>query len=158
MEHLAGRARLEAAAVSILSTPPRPDGRADWPLRLYRVIAYTVGVLLPILLVAGIYGVVTVHGVPFLTAAGRPVVAQVIGAIHGFLYIALLVLVLTLALRERWNPVFTVLVGLSGTVPFLSFVAERAVTRRVRARRSVQQSAPTADVPAGAASRPPTAR
>lgn len=144
--------------MSIPSTPARPDGRPDWALLAYRVIAYVVGVFLPILLVGALYGIATRDGHSIGYAAGRPTVEKVIGPIHGFLYIVLLVLVLTLALRERWNPVFTVLVGLSGTVPFLSFVAERAVTRRVRARRSGQRPAPVADVPAGAASRPPTAR
>lgn len=138
-------------------TPALPGGKPDRVLQVYRVIAYVVGVFLPILLVGAIYGVLTVHHVPFSTAAGRPLVEKVIGPIHGFLYIALLLCVLTVGLRERWNVVFLVLVGLSGTVPFLSFVAERQVTKQVRARRSAQQQG-RESAAVGAASRPPTGR
>jgi len=35
--------------------------------------------------------------------------------------------------RAKWRFVRTVLVLLAGTVPFVSFIAERAVTRWVRA-------------------------
>ena len=38
-----------------------------------------------------------------------------------------------LAVLARWPWKFTILVLLAGTVPFLSFVAERKVTHRVRA-------------------------
>jgi integral membrane protein len=135
-----------------------PDGTVDWPLRVYRTIAYTVGVFLPILLVGAIYGLATAHGAGWRVAAGRPTVVKVIGPLHGFLYIVLLLMVLTMSLRERWNPVFTVLVGLSGTIPFLSFVAEHFVTKRVRARRAASRPGPVAPEAAGAASRPPTGR
>jgi integral membrane protein len=39
-----------------------------------------------------------------------------------------------LAFRARWSPVKTVLVMLAGTIPFLSFVAERKVTRLLHAQ------------------------
>lgn len=144
--------------MSVLSTTPTlPGGGPDRVLQVYRAIAYVVGVFLPVLLVGAIYGVLTIHHVPVSTAAGRPLVEKVIGPIHGFLYIALLLCVLTIGLRERWNVVFLVLVGLSGTVPFLSFVAERQVTKQVRARRSAQQQ-DRDGAWADAATRPPTGR
>jgi len=58
---------------------------------------------------------------------------RLVGPAHGFLYMVYLVLAADLARRARWKLPFTVLVLLAGTVPFLSFVAERVVTRRVRA-------------------------
>lgn len=109
----------------------------DRPLLAYRVVAYVVGVGLPILLVGSIYGIATAHGLSVSKAAGRPTAVKIVGPIHGFLYLVLIVLALNLALRERWNILFTVLVVGAGTIPFMSFVAERAVTRRVRARREV---------------------
>jgi integral membrane protein len=142
---------------------PRVSPAKDWTLLGYRTIAYVVGVFLPVLAGGAIYGLATAHGASVSAAAGRPPVVKIIGPVHGFLYIMLLLLVLTLFFREwnlgaRWPLLFTVLVGLSGTVPFLSFVAERAVTRRVRARRAALATTSTAPADHGAASRPPTAR
>lgn len=121
-------------------TAVRPP-RVDWLLRVYRTLAYIVGVFLPILLGGAIYGLATQGNETWRAAAGRPTVVEVIGPIHGFLYIVLVICALLLALRERWNPVFAVLVALAGTVPFLSFVAEHYVTRRVRARRTAPEMA-----------------
>lgn len=115
--------------------------RVDWLLRVYRILAYVVGVFLPILLGGAIYGLATQGDEGWRAAAGRPTVVQVIGPLHGFLYIVLVICALLLALRERWNPVFAALVALAGTVPFLSFVAEHYVTQRVRARRAAPEMA-----------------
>jgi integral membrane protein len=92
-------------------------------LTRYRVIAYVVGVLLLVL---------TLVGVPLQIAGDRSVVA-VVGPVHGFAYMVYLAIAFDLAVRARWRLPYTVLVLLAGTVPFLSFVAERKVTHRVRA-------------------------
>jgi integral membrane protein len=42
-----------------------------------------------------------------------------------------------LAIKARWSIKGTVLVLLAGTIPFLSFVAERRVTHRVGAGQPV---------------------
>lgn len=120
-----------------VETPPR----VDWLLRVYRILAYVVGVFLPILLGGAIYGLATQGDEGWRAAAGRPTVVQVIGPLHGFLYIVLVICALLLALRERWNPVLAALVALAGTVPFLSFVAEHYVTQRVRARQAAPEMA-----------------
>jgi integral membrane protein len=60
--------------------------------------------------------------------------ASVIGTAHGFLYMAYLVTVLDLGLRMRWHILRLLLVAVAGTVPFLSFVAERKITELVRGR------------------------
>jgi integral membrane protein len=90
----------------------------------YRVIAWVVGVGLVILVLVG---------VPLKYAADQDAVVAVVGPVHGFLYIGYLLATLDLAVRGRWPVRRTVLVMLAGTVPFLSFVAERVVTRLVRA-------------------------
>jgi integral membrane protein len=48
-----------------------------------------------------------------------------------------LAIAVDLALKSRWSIVGTLLVLISGTIPFLSFVAERQVTRRVKDGRSL---------------------
>ena len=94
-------------------------------LLFYRVLAYTVGVgLLVLVLVA----------MPLKYLADSPTLVQVVGPLHGFLYMVYLVAAVNLAFRSRWSPVKTVLVMLAGTVPFLSFVAERMVTADEEAR------------------------
>ena len=97
-------------------------------LTRYRVIAWVVGVGLLVLVLVGM---------PLKYFADQPVVVEVVGPLHGFLYMVYLVLVLHLALRRRWSPVRTLVVMLAGTVPFLSFVAERKVTHLVRAESAL---------------------
>ena len=92
-------------------------------LRTYRVFAWVTGVVLLALVVA----MVAKYG--FGESAG----VAVIGPMHGFLYMGYIVATLVLAERCRWRPVQALLVLLAGTIPFASFVAERKVTRQVRA-------------------------
>ncbi|MFL6130575.1 MAG: DUF3817 domain-containing protein [Mycobacteriales bacterium] len=93
-------------------------------LTRYRVMAYVVGVWLILLVLVA---------VPLKYLADSPTMVQVVGPIHGFLYLAYLVTALDLGFRARWSAVRTVLVMLAGTVPFLSFVAERRVSRDLAA-------------------------
>ncbi|WP_433619484.1 DUF3817 domain-containing protein [Dactylosporangium sp. CA-139114] len=95
-------------------------------LARYRVVAWIVGVLL----------IVLTAGTVLKYAAGNETIVAVVGPAHGFLYMVYLVLAADLARRARWKVGFTVLVLLAGTVPLLSFVAERVVTRRVRAAQA----------------------
>jgi integral membrane protein len=87
-------------------------------------MAYVVGVVLLVLVFVA---------VPLKYLADQPGLVETVGPIHGFLYIVYLVTVGDLALRCRWSAMRTLLVMLAGTVPFLSFVAERRVTRLVEA-------------------------
>jgi integral membrane protein len=88
-------------------------------LLFYRVLAYTVGVGLIILVLVA---------VPLKYLADSPTLVAIVGPLHGFLYMVYLVATVNLAFRARWSPVKTVLVMLAGTIPFVSFVAERKVT------------------------------
>lgn len=114
----------EAATVSTTELRTR---RINSALTRYRVIAYTVGCGLLLLCVA------TVLDWGF----HQPRMAEVVGPLHGFLYMIYLAIGVDLALRAKWSIVGTLLVLISGTIPFLSFVAERQVTRRVREGRSL---------------------
>jgi integral membrane protein len=94
----------------------------------YRVMAYITGVMLLLLCFVAIPIQIWGHN-------DGPV--SVIGTAHGFLYCVYLLAAFDLALRARWSALGTVFVLLAGTIPFLSFVAERIVTRRTRAGERV---------------------
>jgi integral membrane protein len=101
-------------------------------LTRYRVVAYVVGVLLLILALVAM---------PLKYIADEPALVAIVGPIHGFVYMVYLVVAFHLAVLARWRWSYTILVLLAGTVPFLSFVAERKVTRRVRATMAEPVSA-----------------
>ena len=93
-------------------------------LQRYRVMAYVVGVLLIALIVVA---------VPLKHLAGIPGPVSVLGTAHGWLYFLFFLAAVDLALRAKWSAKGTVLTVLAGTIPFLSFYAERRVTRTMRA-------------------------
>jgi integral membrane protein len=91
-------------------------------LTRFRVLAYVVGVFLLLLTV----GVVLRYGF------GEPTLSETVSPIHGFLYILYVIAVFDLGRRLAWSIRRMVLVMLAGTIPFLSFYAERVVRRRWR--------------------------
>lgn len=108
-------------------------------LKAYRVMATVVGVLLVVLCLVG----VPLHYAHLVNPAWFPVgsdgerlgdaIAQYLGVAHGWLYMVFLFVAFTLSRRAQWDLRFTVETLASGTVPVLSFWAERRATRRVRA-------------------------
>ena len=98
----------------------------------YRVMAYLVGVLLIVL---------TVVGLPLKYYYGNGSVVTWTAIPHGWLYMVLLLTAYDLGRRARWPFWRLLLIALAGTVPFLSFVAERSATRDVRARLAQQDAA-----------------
>ncbi len=99
-------------------------------LMRFRVVAYIVGVFLLLLMFVAM---------PFKYFADQPMFVAIIGPVHGFIYMVYLVAAFDLAVRAKWPFVRTVLVLLAGTIPVMSFVAERKATSWVR-----QQSEPAA--------------
>ncbi|MBV9164219.1 MAG: DUF3817 domain-containing protein [Pseudonocardiales bacterium] len=89
----------------------------------YRIAAYATGVMLLVLTTS----VVLHYGFGDRRLAWS-------GPVHGFLYMGYLVTTVLLGTSVRWRPGRMVLVALAGTVPFMSFVAERSVTGEVRRR------------------------
>ncbi|MGH3614365.1 MAG: DUF3817 domain-containing protein [Pseudonocardia sp.] len=104
-------------------------------LRSYRVAAWTTGIVLIVLAFVAM---------PMKYLFDDPTLVSVIGPMHGFLYMGYIVCTLILAERCRWRPVQALLVLLAGTVPVASFIAERQVTRAVRAGLSGQPRRRTA--------------
>ena len=66
---------------------------------------------------------------------------RVVGVMHGWIYLVYLVTAFTLAYRLRWTVVRTVLLLLAGTVPFMSFIAERRVSAHLRQRQAPDAAA-----------------
>ena len=86
----------------------------------YRVMAYVTGVVLVVLVFVGIP----------LQVAGYPAVANDVGVVHGILYIIYLVAAAHLVWKLRLRPDKSLVVLLAGTIPILTFVVERWMTRR----------------------------
>lgn len=103
-----------------LDEPERGLGSA---LTRYRVMAYIVGTGLATLVFIG---------VPLQYAAGVPQVDEIVGPIHGFLYIVYLLAAVDLARRARFTLLqMAAMIG-AGFIPLLAFVIEHRVTKRLR--------------------------
>ena len=94
-------------------------------LQRYRILANVVGVVLVVFLLVA---------VPLRYLGGEPRMSETISPIHGFLYVVYLLATVDLSRRSGWSVQRTVGVMLAGTVPFLSFVVERRMTRDVQAQ------------------------
>ena len=99
----------------------------------YRVMAYLVGTLLIVLVLVG---------VPLKYFGGNGIVVTITGIPHGWLYMVLLITAYDLGRRVHWPWKRLILIGLAGTVPFLSFVAEYYARTDVNARlKAVEEAA-----------------
>ena len=96
-------------------------------LTRYRIIAWIVGVVLIALVVVGM---------PLKYLGDNDAVVAGIGPGHGFLYMIYVVLTFDLGRRVGWPLKKMLLIMLAGTIPFLSFWAERKVTREIQRRNS----------------------
>lgn len=116
-------------------------------LRNYRIMATVVGVLLIVLVLIGVplanFDGSSMWGVfpatPELVTPGSDAqelgeaITSYLGVAHGWLYMIFLVTAFLLSRRARWDMPFTIVTLVCGTIPILSFWAERRATRRVRA-------------------------
>ncbi len=99
----------------------------------YRVMAYLVGTILIVLVCVG---------VPLKWIWGDDRVVIWTGVPHGWLYMILLITAYDLGRRVKWSWKRLILIALAGTIPFLSFVAERSATHNVRAKLAAAGAAP----------------
>ncbi len=92
-------------------------------VRRYRIMAYVTGVVLIVLCFVGI---------PLQIFAHDLVVVNYVGTTHGILYLIYLAAayLMTRQVGMKLASPQTVLVLLAGTIPVLTFVVERWVTRR----------------------------
>ena len=109
-----------SSAAATPSTTVTPAVRAA--LKRYRVIAYVVGVMLLVLVFVAM---------PLKYLGDDPSAVDVVGPLHGFLYVIYLLGAFDLARRVQWSLGRMVMVALAGTIPFLSFYAERKVSHEL---------------------------
>lgn len=88
----------------------------------YRVSAFVVGTVLVVL---------SFVAVPLKYAADRSALSDIGWPIHGALFIFYCATALDLAIRCKWSTKKVVLVMLAGTIPVMTFYAERKVTAEV---------------------------
>jgi len=112
-----------APAVKAPVVPPKVMAA----FRRYRVAAFVVGWGLLILVAAMV--------LKYVFDMGAAV--AVWGPIHGALFVVYVIIAFDLAYKDRWSPLGTLWVLVAGTIPFVSFVAERQVQRKVLSRQKM---------------------
>jgi integral membrane protein len=117
-------------------------------LTAYRVLATVVGVLLIVLCLVGL----PLNEAHRLDPAWIPVgsnaqrlgndISTYLGVAHGWLYMTFVFVAFALSRKAGWDIGFTLVTLVCGTVPVLSFWAERRATRRARAELAQAQPVP----------------
>jgi integral membrane protein len=87
----------------------------------YRVMAYITGVLIIIVVFAGI---------PLQIWDHNTIITNQVATVHGVLYMIYIVFAFMLASKLHMKPKPTVLLLLAGTVPVMTFIVERWMMRR----------------------------
>ena len=100
-------------------------------LMRYRVMAYIVGV--------GLILVVCI-GIPLQFGANQKGFVDVVGTLHGYLYLLYLVSAADLARRARWKLGRIVAVVAAGFVPFVAFIVEHRVLRQMREEHAAEEA------------------
>ncbi|OYN90295.1 DUF3817 domain-containing protein [Parenemella sanctibonifatiensis] len=106
---------------------PEDDHGIPGALLRYRIMAWIVGTLLVVLVCVGM---------PLKYLTDNDIVVRATGVPHGWLYVILLLTAWDLGRRVAWTWTRLILIGLAGTVPFLSFVAEHFANKDVKTRFS----------------------
>jgi integral membrane protein len=99
----------------------------------YRIMAYTVGCVLVVLMCVGL---------PLKYWGDNDIVVLWTAIPHGYLYMVLLITAFDLGRRAHWTWKRLLLIALAGTVPFLSFVAEHYATKDVRRKLGLAAGEP----------------
>ena len=96
----------------------------------YQITAYVVGIFAVFVVGGWIGKLVTEADSPWQTFGDK---TAAVSPVHGFLYMLLLIFIAVLSRRAGWSLGFTATTMLLGTVPLVSFYAERRATARTRA-------------------------
>jgi integral membrane protein len=87
----------------------------------YRVMAYITGVLIIIVVFVGI---------PLQIWGHNTFITNQVATVHGVLYLVYIVFAWMLATKLHMKPKPTVIMLLAGTIPIMTFIVERWITRR----------------------------
>ena len=113
-----------AGPVAPSATPkPAKSGKVMAAFKRYKIAAFVVGWGLLILCAAMV----------MKYFFDLPQFVVIWGPIHGALFVGYVIIAFDLAYKDRWSPLGTLWVLVAGTIPFVSFVAERQVQRKVLA-------------------------
>lgn len=115
-----------------MSTSTSEPAVAPWLLAVYRGFAYLTGVLLVVL---------TIALIALLGTEPKPAWYSIAWTLHGWAYMGYVISAFSVSFLMRWNVLRTLLVLLAGTIPAMSFVAERWVVRHIRVREPADASA-----------------
>lgn len=96
-------------------------------------MANVVGILL-VPLVLGFLGKLATDQGTLINDIGEK--TEILGVLHGWLYMIFLIMAALLARAAKWSIPFTIVTLLAGTIPFVSFWAEHRATKAVRAAHS----------------------
>jgi len=116
-------------------------------LRWYKILATVVGISIIVLVVIAVPLNHAHQLVPGLFPAGSSgqvlgqTISAVLGTAHGFIYMGFLLVAFWLSRLARWPIAFTAVTLVCGTIPFVSFWAERRAIRRVQAEIDARSSA-----------------
>ena len=120
-------------------------------LTRYRALAWATGVFLLLLTLHVLiqWQQSASEGIAYGDAPGLgrwiPGADHWVPMVHGYLYLVYVIVAVDLWFRTRLPIGRTVLVVLAGTVPFMSFVAERWVTHHVRPMIEARERVPAGD-------------
>jgi integral membrane protein len=130
--------------------PPDQIGRPTWSglvrwdvtgaLMRYRVMAFVVGTGLVLLVFVGM---------PLQFLAHQKLGVEIVGTVHGYLYLVYLVAAADLARRAHWRIGRILAVVAAGFVPFLAFVVEHRVYRQMQDEYAAALAAGTVGSGAG---------
>jgi integral membrane protein len=118
-----------------MSNKEAPDMQAA--VLRYRVMAFITGCLIIIVVFVGI---------PLQIWGHNTIIANQVATVHGVLYIVYIVFAYMLANKLHMKPKPTVILLLAGTVPIMTFVVERWMTRTYINPALAGQSAQAAPV------------
>jgi integral membrane protein len=103
----------------------------------YRVMAFITGCLIIIVVFAGI---------PLQVLDHNTIIVNQVGTVHGVLYLVYIAFAYMLASKLHMRPKPTVLLLLAGTVPVMTFIVERWMTRNYINPALAEQSPQAAPV------------
>jgi integral membrane protein len=112
-----------------------PDSRLKAYVTGYRVMAYITGVLIIVICFVGL---------PLQFAAGHVWIDKWLGTVHGYLYIAYVIIAFLLGTKLRMRPMQMIPLLLAGIVPIMTFVVERWMMRTYIAPALAADGAPAA--------------